>query len=174
MRFAAACLGILALQWALVSRAGFGCATPDLPLAFALYIGLNPGGAKVAKGFRKTGDEALPVFGLWALGLCIDLLGPYPTGFHAAAFLGLAWGARLVAGRFDPASPRVRGLVLAGGSLLLRGGQLAVLAAEGAMPAIPKACHFLGTSAVLTTVVGFLGFQLFDSYGRRREAPLTT
>jgi hypothetical protein len=95
MGLAVASLLVLAAQWALVSRASIGCATPDLPLAFVIYLGFRIG-------------EDLPLARLWALGIAIDLLGPYPTGLHSLAFLGLGLVARSVAGRVDPRSMPLR------------------------------------------------------------------
>ena len=156
MRFVATSLVVLSIQWALVSRASLGCATPDLPLAFVLYLGLR-------------GRKAFPLFGLWVFGLVIDLLGPYPTGLHSLAFPALGWTAANVANRVDPAAPPVRLATLTFGAAGLRAVQLVALGAEGALPSPFRSLHFVGTSAVLTAVVGFLAFHVFDRAFRRHE-----
>ncbi|MHC4598337.1 MAG: rod shape-determining protein MreD [Planctomycetota bacterium] len=158
MRFVAASLAVLSIQWALVSRASLGCATPDLPLAFVLYLGLR-------------GQKPFPFLGLWAFGLVIDLLGPYPTGLHSLAFPALGWAAAKVANRVDPSSPAVRLATLTLGVAGLRAMQLVALGAEGARPSPIQWLHFVGTSAVLTALVGFLAFQVFDR-AFQRNAPV--
>jgi rod shape-determining protein MreD len=158
MRFFLAAAVVLTVQWAVVSRASIGCATPDLPLALALYIGLHA-------------ERRFPLLGLWVFGLAIDLLGPYPTGMHSLAFLALAQAARGLAGRFDPASVWVRLTVLGFGTLSLRAAQLGVLSWEAGFPPASRASHFVLTSAALTAAVGFLAFQFFDRIGRGDEKP---
>ncbi|MHC4777156.1 MAG: hypothetical protein ACYTFG_01125 [Planctomycetota bacterium] len=159
MGFALASLVVLAAQWALVSRASVGCATPDLPLAFAVYLGLHT---------RKE----LPVVKLWALGLAIDLLGPYPTGLHSLAFVGVGWAAWRFGDRVDGGFVSVRIALLASSAVILRVVQLAALALEGALPSPSKAMHFVGTSALLTVVVGYLAFLLFDRVRKVNEPVL--
>jgi len=158
MRFLVAAAVVLTVQWAVVSRASIGCATPDLPLVLVLYTGLNAG-------------SRFPLFGLWAFGFLIDLLGPYPTGIHSLAFLCLAKQAERLSGRFDPASSCVRLLVLVFGTLFLRTAQLGALSWEAGFPPALQASHFVLTSAAMTAVVGFMAFQVFDRIRRRGEEP---
>lgn len=158
MRLAVAIAGVLAAQWAFFSRAAVGCAAPDLPVAFALYLGLRAQGR-------------LPLTGLWALGLAVDLLGPYPTGLHALTFLALGFAGATAGKRFDPASLPVRAALLAGGTAALRAVQLLALAFEGAAPALPRACHFVWTSALMNVVAGVCVFALFDFIAGHARVP---
>jgi rod shape-determining protein MreD len=165
MKRAAVGMAVLALQWAVVSRASVGCATPDLPLAFALYLGLY---AHAGEGSRRREGD-FPVWTLWGLGLAIDLLGSYPTGLHSLAFLGLGWVSARISTRFQPDASWVRLIILVAGAVALRVVQLGALAAEGAVPPASKAMHFVGTSAGLTAIVGFLAFLAFDRVFRPEE-----
>lgn len=144
-------LAVLGLHWALVSRASIGAASPDLPLAFAVYLGL-------------TATKRAPVFFLWGFGLAIDLAGPYPTGLHALAFPALGWMAHRAGQGLEPGSPWVRCSMLWASGLILRALQWGSLSADGILPAPGWTLLFVGLSAVLTTAVGMAAFWCFDGF----------
>ncbi|MCU0723334.1 MAG: hypothetical protein MUC63_06935 [Planctomycetes bacterium] len=156
MKFLLGCVAVLALQWALVSRATIGLAAADLPLAFLLYAAL--------RGLPGT----LP-FGAWALGLAVDLLGTYPAGLHALAFLLIGTAAKAAAGAAAPRSLPLGLAALACGSVFLKTAQAFALAADGAV--LPAGMWFrtVSVSSVLTAVVGtalFLGLDLLSGPAR--------
>jgi len=149
MKFLMGGIAVLALQWALVSRASIGPAAADLPLAFVLVACM--------RGF----PAALP-FGVWGLGLAVDVLGTYPAGFHALAFLLAGLAARAAGAAADPGSAWVRLGALLGGSLALKTAQALALAADGAALPLGAWIRYVAFSSALTAVAGFALFLALD------------
>jgi hypothetical protein len=149
MKFLLGSIAVLALQWALVSRASIGPAAADLPLAFVLYAGLR-------------GLPAAFPFGAWSLGLAVDILGTYPAGLHALAFLLAGLAARAAGATADPGSVPVRLGALLCGSLALKTTQALALAADGAALPLGSWIRYVAFSTALTAVAGLALFLVLD------------
>lgn len=155
-------LAVAACQWAFASRGLLFGGAADLPLAFALYLGLRD-------------QQGVGGWRLWALGLFVDVLGPWPTGLHALTFLCLGSIAGGFARRFTPDATSVRLFLLGLSTLFLKVIQTFSLYLEIAAPG-PAASVAAGVSAAgLTTLAGMALFAVLDRlYDREIRAARTS
>lgn len=142
---------VLALQWALVSRAGLCGGSGDLPLAAAVIA------AMVGSGGRFL-ERA------WALGLAVDLLSPCPTGLNSLCFLFCGHMGRWAGGRFDPNSMWVRAVVLAGAAVFTESARAASNAAQGAGTTFSHFAISTALGAALTVTVGLAWGSVADAF----------